>query len=126
MKEIMAVLRVDRMNRTKKALADAGITSMTAYEALGRGKGTVDFKTLKGAEEGFQEAIDLLGAGHRLRPKRLISVVVPDKLVQKTLDTIIKVNQTGKAGDGKIFVIPTYDAVRVRTNENGDSVLDEE
>ena len=52
-------------------------------------------------------------------------VVVPDRLVHKTVNTIIKVNRTGKSGDGKIFIMPVWDSVRVRTGESGDQVLDE-
>jgi nitrogen regulatory protein PII 2 len=58
-------------------------------------------------------------------PKRAILIVVPDELVDKTVKTLIRVNQTGKSGDGKIFVTPCLDAVRVRTGESGDAVLDE-
>ncbi len=125
MKEIVAVLRMNMMNKTKRALADAGIPSMTAKDALGRGKGLVDFKVLEGAEKGYEEAIAQLGQSHRLIPKRMLLTVVPDKLVEKVVKTIIKVNQTGKAGDGKIFVMPTLDAIRIRTGESGDEVLDE-
>jgi nitrogen regulatory protein PII 2 len=52
-------------------------------------------------------------------------VVVPDELVEKTVTTIMRVNRTGKSGDGKIFVLPCQDAVRVRTGESGDTVLDD-
>ena len=125
MKEIIAMLRMNMMNKTKRALADAGIPSMSAREALGRGKGLVDFKVLDGAEKGYEEAIAQLGQSHRLIPKRMLLTVVPDKLVEKVVKTIIKTNQTGKAGDGKIFVMPTLDAIRIRTGESGDEVLDE-
>jgi nitrogen regulatory protein PII 2 len=125
MKEIIAVIRMNMMNQTKRALAEAGITSLTARECLGRGKGLVDFKVLQGAEKGYEEAIAQLGQSHRLIPKRFLLIVVPDKLVAKTVKTITNVNQTGKPGDGKIFVMPTFDAIRVRTGESGDSVLDE-
>ena len=125
MKEIVAILRMNMMNKTKRALADAGIPSMSAREALGRGKGLVDFKVLDGAEKGYEEAIAQLGQSHRLIPKRMLLTVVPDKLVEKVVKTIIKTNQTGKAGDGKIFVMPTLDAIRIRTGESGDEVLDE-
>lgn len=125
MKEIIAILRMNMMNTTKRALADAGIPSMSAREALGRGKGLVDFKVLDGAEKGYEEAIAQLGQSHRLIPKRMLLTVVPDKLVEKVVKTIIKTNQTGKAGDGKIFVMPTLDAIRIRTGESGDEVLDE-
>lgn len=125
MKEIMAIVRLNMMNRTKKALAEAGISSITARDALGRGKGLVDLTLLEGAEKGYEEAVAQLGSSQRLIPKRVFFVAVPDKLVPKTVQTIIEVNKTGKSGDGKIFVLPLADAVRVRTGESGDAVLDE-
>ncbi len=126
MKEVMAIIRINMINKTKKALSDAGISSFTARECLGRGKGVVDFKALKGAEQGYEEAIQQLGGSQRLIPKRCITIVLPDKLVKKAVDTIISVNKTGKSGDGKIFVLPVYESYRVRTGESGDSTLDEE
>jgi nitrogen regulatory protein PII 2 len=125
MKEVMAIIRMNRINQTKKALADAGISSMHARECLGRGKGLVDLDLLKGAEQGYEEAIAQLGNTQRLIPKRMVSVVVPDKLVKTTVSTIISVNRTGKAGDGKIFVLPVDDAIRIRTAESGDETLDD-
>ena len=125
MKEIMAIVRINMMNKTKKALAEAGISSITARDALGKGKGLVDLTLLEGAEKGYEEAIVQLGQTQRLIPKRIFFVVVPDRLVKKTVQTIINVNRTGKSGDGKIFVMPVMDAVRVRTAESGDQVLDE-
>lgn len=125
MKEVMAIVRMNMMNQTKRALAEAGISSITARDALGRGKGLVDLELLKGAEQGYQEAISQLGQSHRLIPKRALLMIVPDELVEKTVKTIIRVNQTGKSGDGKIFVLPCFDAIRVRTGERGDAVLDD-
>jgi nitrogen regulatory protein PII 2 len=125
MKEVMAIIRMNMMNKTKKALSEAGISSMTAKDVLGRGKGLVDYKLLEGAEKGFEEAIAQLGQSQRLIPKRLLVVVVRDKLLPKTVSTIIGVNQTGKSGDGKIFVLPVADSFSVRTGDGGDSVLDE-
>ncbi|ADN01324.1 P-II family nitrogen regulator [Spirochaeta thermophila] len=125
MKEILAVIRMNMMNRTKEALSEAGVASLTATECLGRGKGLVDFKVLKGAEQGYEEAIAQLGSGQRLIPKRLLIMVVPNRLVPKVVKTLISVNRTGKPGDGKIFVLPVEDAVRIRTGENGDGVLDD-
>ena len=125
MKEIMAVIRIDKINQTKTALSEAGISSFTAPgKVLGRGKGMVDYSLLEGAMEGYQEAIASLGQGPRLVSKRLLTVVVPDDKVDRTVKTIITVNQTGNAGDGKIFVLPLEDAVRVRTGEKGEKVLD--
>ena len=125
MKEVMAMIRINMINKTKKALIDVGVSSMTAMEALGRGKGLVDLTLLKGAEQGYEEAIAQLGQSGRLIPKRAISVVVPDKLVSKTVETIINANQTGKSGDGVIWVMPIMDSLSVRTGENGDKVLDD-
>jgi nitrogen regulatory protein PII 2 len=125
MKEILAIVRMNKMNQTKRALSEAGITSITARDALGRGKGLVDVHLLEGAEKGYEEAISQLGQTQRMIPKRALIVVVPDELVDRTVRTLIQVNQTGKSGDGKIFVMPCQDAIRVRTGEQGDAVLDE-
>ncbi len=125
MKELFAIVRMNMMNQTKRALAEAGITSITAREALGRGKGLVDLQLLRGAERGYEEAISQLGQSGRLIPKRALLIVVPDKLVALTAKTIIQVNRTGKSGDGMIFVLPALNAIRVRTGEEGDDVLDD-
>ena len=125
MKEVMAIIRMNRINQTKKALAEAGIPSVHARECLGRGKGLVDLDLLKGAEAGYEEAISLLGNSQRLIPKRIVSIILPDKLVQRAVSSIVSANRTGKPGDGKIFVLPVFDAVRIRTGETGDETLDE-
>lgn len=125
MKDVMAVIRQNMVNKTKKALSNAGISSFTATGAvLGRGKGLVDSKALTAASEGNEDAISQLSRGPRLYPKRLLTIVVPDDKVKTVVDTIIKVNQTGNPGDGKIFVLPILEAVKVRTGEDGDAVLD--
>lgn len=124
MKEIIAVIRMNMMGKTKDALAEAGIISMNANACLGRGKGLVDMSLLKGAEKGYEEAITQLGQSGKLIPKRLIRIVLPDKLLKKAVSTIIAVNQTGKSGDGKIFVLPATDSFRIRTGETGDVTLD--
>ena len=125
MKEVMAVIRMNKINQTKKSLVEAGIYSVHARECLGRGKGLVDLDLLKGAEQGYEEAIAQLGNSQRLIPKRMISIIVPDKLVDKTAAVIIAVNRSNKPGDGKIFVMPVFDVVRIRTGETGDDTLDE-
>ncbi|MBN2340005.1 MAG: P-II family nitrogen regulator [Deltaproteobacteria bacterium] len=130
MKEIMAVIQQNKVNVTKKALSNAGITSFTATGRVsGRGLGLVDMKVLHGAEEGDTQAISMLGQGPRLIPKRLITVIVSDDWAERTIQAIIKANQTGNHGDGKIFVLPVYEATRVRTAEtvsgpSGGNVLD--
>jgi nitrogen regulatory protein PII 2 len=124
MKEVMAVLRINMIGKTKKALEDAGISSFMAKNCLGRGVGLIDYKALKGAELGYDEAIEQLGAGQRLISKRFISVVVPDDLVETTVKTIIAANQTGNPGDGKVFVLPIMNSIRIRTGEEGPATLD--
>ena len=114
---------MNKMNETKRALADAGISSLTARQVVGRGKGKVDYLLLQGAEEGFDEAIQQLGPGPKLIPKRMINIIVPDDKVTIAVKTIIRVNQTGSPGDGKIFVEPILDAIRVRTGETGDEAV---
>ena len=125
MKELIAIVRMNMMNKTKQALAEAGLGSITARDALGRGKGIVDLQLLQGAEHGYEEAIAQLGQSQRLIPKRAMLMVVNDDLVDKTVKTIIKTNRTGKSGDGMIFVLPCADAIRVRTGERGEDTLDD-
>lgn len=125
MKEVYAVVRMNMMNKTKQALADAGLGSMTARNALGRGKGIVDLQLLEGAEHGFEEAIAQLGHSQRMIPKRALLMVVKDDLVDKAVQIIIKTNQTGKSGDGVIYVLPCHDSIRIRTGEQGEDTLDD-
>ena len=123
MQEIMAVIRMNKMNQTKKALADAGIPAFVAREGYGRGKGLVNQAVLDGAAAGNEEAIALLGTKGRLYPKRIISIVVPDSQVKEAVDALMSVNKTGQAGDGKIFVMPVSDSIRVRTGEAGEAAI---
>ncbi len=119
MKEIIAIVRMNMMNQTKKALTAAGVDAFFAHEANGRGKGFVNPQVLAGAEDGYEEAASLLGEKGKLYPKRLITIVVEDDFVDTVVESIISVNKTGKPGDGKIFILPIGDAVRVRTGESG-------
>ncbi len=121
----MAVIRMNNMNQTKQALVDAGVSSFTATKVLGRGKGQVDFQLLKGATEGYEEAIVQLGHTPRLIPKRLLTIVVPDDKASLVVQTLLAANQTGKPGDGKIFVMPVSDAVQIRTGARGDEAVDD-
>ncbi|MCL6635249.1 MAG: P-II family nitrogen regulator [Peptococcaceae bacterium] len=126
MKEIIAIIRMNKVNETKKALADTGICGLHAMKVMGRGKMQVDFSLLNGL--GAREEIggilaDGLARGSRLIPKRLLTILVHDGDVEKVVDTIIGVNKTGNRGDGKIFVAPVLDAVRVRTGERGEAAI---
>ncbi len=123
MKEVVAVIRMNMMNRTKQALTDAGVDAFFGQEAQGRGKGLINSALLAGAKEGYEEAAELLGEKGRLYAKRIVTVVVPDDDVEDVVKAIIAANKTGKPGDGKIFVLPVGDSVRVRTGEKGEKAI---
>jgi nitrogen regulatory protein PII 2 len=123
MKEIIAVVRMNMMNRTKKALTEVGIDAFFAHEAQGRGKGFVNPAVLEGANQGYEEAASLLGEKGKLYPKRMVTVVTNDEMVDDVVQAITLANQTGKPGDGKIFVLPIGDAIRVRTGETGEKSI---
>ncbi|MDR2439076.1 MAG: P-II family nitrogen regulator [Planctomycetaceae bacterium] len=125
MKEVMAIIRIDKINKTKDALLTAGISSIHVKDVLGRGKGYIDILQSENVESHWKEKIGELALVGRLVPKRKISMIVPDKLVQKVVKTIITANQTGKSGDGKIFVLPVSNSIRVRDGQSGDETLDE-
>ncbi|TAK30102.1 MAG: P-II family nitrogen regulator [Chloroflexota bacterium] len=123
MKEITAVIRMNMLNKTKRALAEIDVPALTAHRVDGRGKGNVDYLILKGAEEGHEEAIAQLGRGPKLIPKRMLTIVVPDDRAEQVIRTIIAVNQTGNAGDGKIFVQSLVQAFRIRTGDYGEEAI---
>lgn len=126
MKQIIAIIRMNMVGRTKQALVDAGFSAFTVRKVLGRGKGNVDFRVLHGAEGGHHEAIaHLKDDGPMLIPKRMMNIVVPAAAVPRVVEAIIKTNQTGTAGDGKIFVLPVGEAIRIRTGEAGEKALAE-
>ena len=119
MKEVIAIVRMNMMNQTKQALTEAGVAAFFAHEANGRGVDFINTHILASAEDGYEEAASLLGEKGKLYPKRVVTIVVEDDLVDTVVDSIISVNKTGKPGDGKIFILPLKDAVRVRTGETG-------
>lgn len=123
MKEVIAVVRMNMMNRTKAALSDAGVAAYFAHEAQGRGRGFVNLSLIEGAEQGYEEAAALLGEKGKLYPKRMVTAVMEDDQVEDVVQAIIEANKTGKPGDGKIFVLPVKDAVRIRTAERGKKSL---
>lgn len=126
MKEICSIIRMNRINETKRALADAGFPSITVRKVVGRGKGLVNY-LIQAEKEGTPEEMDNVSEiGPKLLPKRMITVVVPDALKERAMEVIIKANQTQKPGDGKIFVMPVTNAIRIRTGEEGDPAIDEQ
>ena len=121
MKLIMAIIRIAKMSETKAALSEADLPSFTAIPVVGRGVGHGDKERAEGVDPEHYEHIQEMP---RLKAKRMITLVVSDDKKDLAVETIMKVNQTGKSGDGKIFVINTLESVRVRTGETGDITLD--
>lgn len=126
MKTVMAIINIDKMNVTKKALLDAEITSMTASgKVFGRGKGLWEAKVLEGVKKDQLEALEHLGKEPRLRPQRVLEIVVNDSFVQPAIDAIIDANQDDEShGSGKIFVMPVMDVIQVRTGLTGGKAVD--
>lgn len=113
MQKIEAIIRPERLDNVKDALADAGITGMNVVHVTGRGaqKGIVHMG--RGSES---YTVDML-------PKVKVEIVVPDSAVERVVNLIIEAARTGHIGDGKIFVLPVSDAIRVRTGERGDAAV---
>jgi nitrogen regulatory protein PII 2 len=126
MKEVMAIIRLNMINKTKNALAAAGIVSMHVKDVAGRGNGYL--AQLESSENDvdrhWRDQIGEYASVGRLVPKRNISMILPDHLVHKAVKVIIDINQTGKSGDGKIFVLPVFEVFRIRDASTGNEVLD--
>jgi nitrogen regulatory protein P-II 1 len=112
MKKIEAYIKPFKLDDVKNALTELGIIGMTVLEAKGFGRQKGHPATYRGSEY----AIDFL-------PKVKIEIVVPDDIVTKAVAAIIKVTKTGQIGDGKIFVSSIDQAIRIRTEEQGEAVL---
>ncbi len=111
MKKIEAIIRKSRFEDVKRALLEADIEWFSYYDVRGEGK--------------MRQARIYRGVMYDTSSieRTLISLVVRDKNVEKTISAITKAAQTGEIGDGRIFVIPIEDAVRIRTAERGDIAL---
>lgn len=122
MKEIMAFIRVNKVNATKEALANAGFPAFFCRPCMGRGKKSIDPSVLRYVMETGDLPLSNVGEsmteGSRLIPKRAFTIVIDDEMADLAVKTIIKVNQTGNIGDGKIFVLPVDGTYKVRTGEN--------
>jgi len=115
---------MEKVNLLKQALVDAGFPAFTVRKVIGRGQGTVDPRVMQGAVEGSPEAIARLkDDGPMLIPNRMMLFAVQDENVARLVETIIKICKSGKNGDGKIFVKPLEDVVRIRTSEHGSAAV---
>ena len=113
MNKIEAIIRPERLDIVKEALARAGFLGLNIFHVTGRGaqKGIVH-----AGRGGQAYTVDML-------PKLRLEVVVSDADMEKVVQIIVEAARTGNIGDGKIFIIPVADAVRVRTGERGDVAL---
>ncbi|NOR05688.1 MAG: P-II family nitrogen regulator [Deltaproteobacteria bacterium] len=129
MKEVTAIIRMNKINETKEALVEAGYPAFTAKRVVGRGKRPVDAQILQAIQEDEAsvdtDVLATISQGPRLIAKRMVHLVVTDDKVSDVVDTIVKVNQTRNPGDGKIFVQSITDVIRVRTKETGEKAIDE-
>ncbi|MCG7845053.1 MAG: P-II family nitrogen regulator [Methanomassiliicoccales archaeon] len=107
MKKIEAIIRVERLESVKCGLEKVGFNAMTITDVLGRG----EQKGLEFTHRAGKYRVDML-------PKVKIEVVVSDDNAQKVIDTIVEYARTGEIGDGKIFVVPVEDVIRIRTGES--------
>jgi len=112
MKKIEAIIRPFRLDDVREALGEVGVKGMTLTEVKGYGRQKGHTELYRGSE--YQ--IDFL-------PKIKLEMVVPARLAEKVIDTIVKTAKTGQVGDGKIFVYDVEDAIRVRTGESGEDAL---
>ena len=126
MKEICAIIRMNKINETKRALSEAGFPSLTVKKVVGRGVGKVNYLIQDGIADAPEEMDTPSEIGPKMLPKRMLTLVVPDDKKDNVISVIIKANQSGKPGDGKIFVIPALNAYRIRTAEEGDLAIDEQ
>ncbi len=123
MKEIMAIIRMNKVQKTKDALLEYGFPSFTVRRVMGRGKQRgLCFEFNPPLPEPEKEAETCI----RFIPKRMFTIVVEDSSVNEVVQKIIDVNQTGNVGDGKIFVSNISEALRIRTGESGDATVNKE
>ncbi|QDT78786.1 Nitrogen regulatory protein P-II [Gimesia maris] len=112
MKKVEAVIRHFKLEEVKDALTEIGVQGMTVSEVRGFGRQKGHKEQYRGAEY----TVDFL-------PKAKMEVIVPDDQVKVVVDTILESARTGQIGDGKIFVLPIEDIIRIRTGEAGDTAL---
>ncbi|APR84863.1 Nitrogen regulatory protein P-II [Minicystis rosea] len=112
MKKVEAIIKPFKLDEVKDALAEVGIQGMTVTEVKGFGRTGGKKEVYRGSAY----VVDFV-------PKVKVDVVVPDNLVNDVIDAIEKSAKTGRIGDGKIFVVPVEEAVRIRTGERGEDAI---
>ncbi|WP_304335121.1 P-II family nitrogen regulator [Conchiformibius steedae] len=112
MKKIEAVIKPFKLDDVREALTEIGITGMTVSEVKGFGRQRGHTEIYRGAEY----AVDFL-------PKIKIELVLPDEQVERAVETIIETARSGKIGDGKIFILPVEEVIRIRTGETAEAAV---
>ncbi|MDP9325850.1 MAG: P-II family nitrogen regulator [Candidatus Dormibacteraeota bacterium] len=112
MKKVEAIVRPDRLQAVQDALDEQGVSGLTVTEVLGCG-----------AQRGYAEMYRGTKVQISLQRKVKVEAVVPDDKVDGVIEAIIGAAQTGEVGDGKIFVLPVEGAVRIRSGERGDEIV---
>lgn len=112
MKLIVAIIKPFKLDEVREALAEIGVSGLTVTEVKGFGRQKGHTELYRGAEY----VVDFL-------PKIRVEVVVPAEMVEAAIEAIVKAARTGKIGDGKIFVMPVEQAIRIRTGECGNEAL---
>ncbi len=112
MKKVEAIIRPEKLEDVKKALEEIGCYGMTISEVKGRGRQ----KGVAYQWRGREYRIDLL-------PKLKLEIVVPNEMVESVVNKILESARTGNVGDGKIFIVPIEEVVRVRTGERGEGAV---
>jgi len=112
MKRIEAIVKPFKLDEVREALSDIGVTGLTVTEVKGFGRQRGHTELYRGAEY----VVDFL-------PKVRIEVILPDDMIERAIDAIVKAARTGKIGDGKIFVTAVEQVVRIRTGESGEAAI---
>lgn len=112
MKKIEAIIKPFKLDEVREALSDVGVTGLTIIEVKGFGRQKGHTELYRGAEY----VVDFL-------PKIKIEIIVADATLAPALDAIVKAGHTGKIGDGKIFVLPVEQVVRIRTGETDEAAI---
>jgi nitrogen regulatory protein P-II 1 len=112
MKKIEAVIKPFKLDEVREALSEVGVTGLTVTEVKGFGRQKGHTELYRGAEY----VVDFL-------PKVKVEVIVADAMVDRAIEAIVRAARTGKIGDGKIFVTPVEQVVRIRTGESGEAAI---
>jgi nitrogen regulatory protein P-II 1 len=112
MKKIEAIIKPFKLEEVKDALTKIGIQGMTISEVKGFGRQKGHTELYRGAEY----SIDFV-------PKSKIELIVTDEMINQVIETIVRASKTGKFGDGKIFVSPVEEVIRIRTGERGKDAI---